>query len=105
MEDCDAAFWLCFIIVSGKTGDHSMDVNPRANGFNYGVGWGSTPKPTIYTEAQQLALLLNREANAASRKAWALEMAIRNVRLAETDQEKEHQYRSSYSLCFNSPLK
>jgi len=84
----DDAFWLCFIIVSGKTGDYSMDVKPRANGFNYGVGWGPTPKPTIYTEAQQLALLLNKEANAASRKAWAL-MAIRDVRLAETDQEKE----------------
>jgi hypothetical protein len=66
-----------------------MDINPRADGFNYGIGWGPTPKPEIYTEAQQLALLLNKEANAASRKAWALEMAIRDVRLAETDQEKE----------------
>lgn len=66
-----------------------MDVNPRANGFNYGVGWGSTPKPPIYHEAQELALIFNRAANTASRKAWALEMAIRTVRLAETDKEKE----------------
>ena len=66
-----------------------MDVNPRANGFNYGVGWGPTAKPPIYSEAQGLALQLNRAANEASRTAWALEMAIRNVRLAETDVEKK----------------
>jgi hypothetical protein len=66
-----------------------MDVNPRANGFNYGVGWGPTAKPPIYAEAQELALELNRIANEASRTAWTLEMAIRNVRLAETDTEKK----------------
>jgi hypothetical protein len=66
-----------------------MNVNPRANGFNYGVGWGPTPKPPIYSEAQELALIFNRAANIASRKAWALEMAIRTVRLAETPKEKE----------------
>jgi hypothetical protein len=67
----------------------NVDINPRANGFNYGVGWGPTAKPPIYAEAQQLALHLNRIANEASRKAWALEMAIRSVRLAETDTEKK----------------
>jgi hypothetical protein len=66
-----------------------MDVNPRANGFNYGVGWGQTAKPPIYSEAQQLALVFNGAANIASRKAWALEMAVRTVRLAETPREKE----------------
>lgn len=66
-----------------------MDTNPRANGFNYGVGWGPTPKPPIYHEAQELARIFGRAANAASRKAWALEMAIRTVRLAETPTEKE----------------
>jgi hypothetical protein len=62
--------------------------NPRANGFNYGIGWGPSPKPPIYHKAQELALVFNRIANAAVRKAWALEMAIRTVRLAETETEK-----------------
>ena len=66
-----------------------MNVNQRANGFNYGVGWGPTAKPPIYEEAEELALHLNRLANEASRKAWALEMAIRDVRLAETDTDKK----------------
>jgi hypothetical protein len=62
--------------------------NPRANGFSYGIGWGPSPKPPIYHKAQELALVFNRIANAAVRKAWALEMAIRTVRLAETETEK-----------------
>jgi hypothetical protein len=66
-----------------------MNVNPRANGFNYGVGWGSTAKPPIYQEAQVLAVTLDRAANEASRIAWALQMAIREVRLAETDTENK----------------
>jgi hypothetical protein len=66
-----------------------MNINPRANGFNYGVGWGPTAKPPIYREAQVLALHLNRLAIETSRNAWALEMAIRNVRMAETDTEKK----------------
>lgn len=66
-----------------------MDDSPRARGFNYGVGWGPTAKPPIYYEAQAIALKLNAIANEASRKAWALEMAIRSVRLAETDLEKK----------------
>ena len=66
-----------------------MDISPRANDFNYGVGWGPTPKPPIYREAQELARIFGRAANIASRKAWALEMAIRTVRLAETPKEKE----------------
>ena len=65
-----------------------MDINPRLNGYNYGVGWGPTAKPPIYAEAQELALHLNRLANEATKTAWALEMAIRDVRLAETETEK-----------------
>jgi hypothetical protein len=67
-----------------------MNANPRANGFSYGVGWGPTAKPPIYIKAQELAAILDREANEASRRAWALQMAIREVRLAETDTEKKH---------------
>ena len=66
-----------------------MNDNPRKKGFNYGIGWGPTPKPAIYHEAQQLALALNRVAHAATRKAWSLEMAIRTMRLAETDTERQ----------------
>lgn len=46
-----------------------MNDNPRAKGFNYGIGWGSTPKPPIYHKAQELALVFNRIANAATKKA------------------------------------
>jgi len=67
-----------------------MNVNPRSRGFNYGVGWGPSEKPPIYTTAQELAIILDRAANEASRKAWSLQMAIRDVRLAETDTEKKH---------------
>lgn len=66
-----------------------MSDDPRAKGFNYGIGWGPSPKPPIYHQAQKLALVLNRIANAASRKAWALESASRTVRLAETETEKQ----------------
>jgi hypothetical protein len=67
----------------------NVNINPRANGYNYGVGWGPTAKPPIYAEAQKLAALLGDEAIEASRRHWALEMAIRSVRLAETDIEKK----------------
>ena len=66
-----------------------MDDNPRKKGFNYGMGWGPTPKPAIYYEAQKRARILGKAAIDASRKAWALEMLIRAVRLAETPAEKE----------------
>ena len=65
-----------------------IDVNPRLKGFNYGIGWGPTPKPPIYDEARALALVLGELATKASSTAWALQMAIRCVRLAETDTEK-----------------
>jgi hypothetical protein len=68
--------------------EDDMNVNPRANGFNYGIGWGPSLKPAIYATAQELALELGELASRLSRAAWALEMAIRNVRLAETDVEK-----------------
>jgi hypothetical protein len=65
-----------------------MNVNPRANGFNYGVGWGAAAKPPIYYEAMRTCADLRDVAHRTSRVAWALEMAIRNVRLAETAEEK-----------------
>jgi antirestriction factor ArdC-like protein len=30
--------------------------NPRAAGFNYGIGWGSAPKPNIYQQGVMLIL-------------------------------------------------
>ena len=66
-----------------------MDNSPRSRGFNYGVGWGPTAKPPIYYEAQQVARELGKIAIEASRQHWSLEMAIRDVRLAETDLEKK----------------
>jgi hypothetical protein len=58
---------------------------------------GTNSNPPIYEEAQDMALHFNRLANEASRKAWALEMAIRDVPLAETDTEKK-QYVTSLAI-------
>lgn len=66
-----------------------MMIDPRANGFNYGIGWGSNPKPKIYYEGMDLAHKLNAEASKMSARAWKLDHAVRAVRLAETYEEKQ----------------
>jgi hypothetical protein len=63
-------------------------IDPRTLGFNYGPGWGSEPKPPIYNTAMKVAFVLGREATKLSAQAWALEMAIRDVRLASRGCEK-----------------
>ena len=65
-------------------------VNPRAAGFNYGTGWGSAPKPAIFATGEALAQKLGSAAIAASRDAWEVDHAVRNVRLAETPDEKRN---------------
>ena len=64
------------------------NVNPRAAGFNYGIGWGSEPKPAIFAQGEALAHKLGIEAMAASARQWVVEHACRAVRLAETPNEK-----------------
>lgn len=56
--------------------------------FNYGIGWGTTPKPPVYAQGQALAERLGQKAMKAIAAAWEAEHAVRQVRLAETDQEK-----------------
>jgi hypothetical protein len=63
-------------------------VNPRKAGFNYGTGWGSAPKPPIFAAGEALAQRLGAAAIAASRDAWEVDHAVRDVRLAETPEEK-----------------
>jgi hypothetical protein len=65
-----------------------VNINPRANGYNYGIGWGSSPKPLIYEQGFALARRLGDQAIKASRAAWQVESACRAVRLAETETEK-----------------
>jgi hypothetical protein len=65
-----------------------MTRNPRANGFNYGTGWGSGPKPAIYEQGVALANRLSDQMKEASRAAWEVEHALWYVRIAETDQER-----------------
>jgi hypothetical protein len=62
--------------------------DPRDLGFNYSTGWGSAPKPPVYLYAMKLARQLGQEVVEKSAQAWALEMALRNVRLATTGAEK-----------------
>lgn len=66
-----------------------MTYNPRAAGFNYGIGWGKDPKPPVYYQAMLLAQRLGAEAMRASRQAWSVEMRARDLRLAETEEEKK----------------
>ena len=47
-----------------------------------------TPKPAVYERGQRLAQCLGDHAMQASRVAWEVEHAVRDVRLAETDKEK-----------------
>ena len=65
-----------------------MTIDQRVAGFNYGIGWGSAPKPPIFDQGISLAQRLNQQATEASRAAWAVEMRLRAVRLAETEKEK-----------------
>ena len=51
-----------------------MTCNPRANGFNYGTGWGSGSKPAIYEQGIALANRLGKHAMEASRIAWQVEV-------------------------------
>ena len=62
--------------------------DPRTRGFNYGVGWGSDPKPPVFLTAAKLARDLGKRAAELNREAWALEMAVRHVRVACTIPEK-----------------
>lgn len=63
--------------------------DPRAAGFNYGVGWGSAPKPAEYFRLENRARDMRANAQALNARLWAVEMALRNLRLASTPQEKE----------------
>ena len=66
----------------------AIQANPRAAGYNYGVGWGKSPKPPIYLEGMRIARRLGEMQMAISRASWGMEMACRSVRLAETGAEK-----------------
>jgi hypothetical protein len=72
-----------------KKMESTMTCNPRAAGFNYGIGWGSAPKPNIYQQGFMLARRLGDQAMEASRIAWSIEMSLRAVRIAETEQERK----------------
>lgn len=62
--------------------------DPRLAGFNYGVGWGSSPKPECYDQGMKIAQELGEEATTKQQEAWQLEMLLRDVRLACNDEEK-----------------
>lgn len=67
-----------------------MSTDPRDNGFNYAGGWPSDlPKPPIYNAAVALATLSRAAASAVTAWSWDLDMAIRDVRLASTEHERQ----------------
>lgn len=66
----------------------SETTDPRMQGFNYGTGWGSEPKPPIYHVAAKLARDLGKRATELNHEAWELEMAVRHVRVACLGTEK-----------------
>lgn len=67
------------------------------SGFNYGTG-NTDIRPAEYFEAVTVADQLRLAANAASRRAWELEMAIRAFRLAETAADKRHTFNNMVNL-------
>lgn len=68
----------------------------RQHGFNYGAGWGQSPKPKLYDEASVLADRLRKESAQASARSWALDHALWKVRIAETQSEKLLAFASLY---------
>lgn len=50
---------------------------------------GNTKFPSIYFDGVRMETTLNRMANEASSRAWAITTAVRNLRLAETGSEQE----------------
>jgi hypothetical protein len=63
-------------------------LDPRTSGYSYGAGWGLEPKPAVYFAAMKIARVLQRRATELGQESWALDMAIRNVRLATLGREK-----------------
>lgn len=61
----------------------------RAAGFNYGSGW-SGPLPEVYFDGVKVATALRQIAHDAQSRSWRAETAIRNVRLAETADERRY---------------
>ena len=76
-----------------------MTIDQRAAGFNYGIGWAAHRTPLIFDQGISLAQRLNQQATEASRAAWAVEMRLRAVRLAETEKEKAMPLQHSLILC------
>lgn len=62
--------------------------SPRKSGFNYGVGWETAPKPSIYFDAVRLNQAMRDDLHERQSAQWRLETAMRNLRLAETVTEK-----------------
>jgi hypothetical protein len=62
--------------------------DPRDDGFNYGRGWGSDPKPPTYLFGMAMARRMGQALILQSKRLWRLEMALRNVRVASTGAEK-----------------
>jgi hypothetical protein len=82
----------------------TQQLNPRALGFNYGIGWGSEPKPAVYEQGCLLAKRLADQANEASRGAWAVEHALRAVRIADTEKEKADAVAALAAIVFKYDL-
>ena len=63
-------------------------IDPHTLGFNYSSGWGHEPKPPVFHTAMKLCQFFTTQAREASDRAWSLEMALRDVRLATLGCEK-----------------
>ena len=66
--------------------------------LRYRMGQRTEPPP-IFDQGISLAQRLNQQATEASRAAWAVEMRLRAVRLAETEKEKGGCHCSTHRYC------
>lgn len=60
----------------------------RANGFNYGTG-NTAPTPMIYYAVEAIKRQWDKVLLKASHNSWAMEMALRDWRRAETPREMD----------------
>jgi len=65
----------------------------RAAGFNYGQGWPEAQDKPLYKLAEERLATLRIREQGLTKRVWEGEMALREMRLAETETERERAVR------------
>lgn len=68
----------------------------RAAGFNYGTGWPEAQEKPFYRAAEEELAKLRAQEAELTRRVWEGEMALRDMRLAETAEERQRATRRAW---------